>query len=185
MILGLVLSIDGTVHQGKGWCLKSVLYFFGAMAEYLNGYVSGTILACGAIEGVIVGLEELRRRQTNQLSREQGIQEGIRQENERLRQSIFLCPVWGTPASLFPTARKAAVFGIDSPQAGGKYEISLQLLAELVNGSVTFTEQDKEAITQWLAVHRAEGSDLPVLTDDVVRNEIRRGRSVENGTSHD
>ena len=41
VFIELVLSIDGTVRQGKGWCLESFLYSFSAMAEHLNGYVSG------------------------------------------------------------------------------------------------------------------------------------------------
>ena len=98
------------------------------------------------------------------------------EERERLLKSgvpTFLCPIWGTPATLLPTTRPAAIFVIDSQRAGGKYEISLQLLADIVNGTLRFTEQDREVVTQWLADQRAASIALPVLTANVVRNLIR------------
>ena len=87
VIVGVVLSIVGTVRQGKGWCLESLMYFLGAMAEYLNGPVSATILACGVIEGFIVGLTKILLRQTKQHALEEGIQQGIAMERERLRRA--------------------------------------------------------------------------------------------------
>ena len=76
VVLGMVLSIVSTVRQETGWCLESLLYFLSAMAEFLNGYVAASMLACGAIEGFIVGLAELRRKQTARQAREGGRQEG-------------------------------------------------------------------------------------------------------------
>ena len=110
--------------------------------------------------------------------------ERIRQE-ERERLFGFgaptYCPIWGTPARLLPTARAAAVFVIHSQRAGGKYEISLQLLTEIVTGSLTLGEQDREAVTQWLTDQRAAGVDLPMLTVEVMRNLIRPDWGAENG----
>jgi len=103
------------------------------------------------------------------------VEKATAKERERLLHSgvpAFLCPVWGTPATLLPTTRPAAVFVIDSKRAGGKYEISVQLLAEIVNGTLRFTEQDRETVTKWLADQRAADTALPVLTDKVVRNLI-------------
>lgn len=97
VVLGLVLSIDSTVQQGKGWCLESLLYFLGAMVEYLNGYVSGAILACGAIEGFAVGITKVLLRQTKEQALERGIQQGIQQgiemERERLRRAGIEVPL--------------------------------------------------------------------------------------------
>ncbi len=91
VIVGLVLSIGSTVQQGKGWCLESLLYFLGAIVEYLNSYVSGAILGCGAIEGFIVGITKVLLRQTKQQALEEGMergrQEGIQIERERLRRA--------------------------------------------------------------------------------------------------
>ena len=184
VVLGLVLAVVQTVQLEKCACLESIAYFLGALAEYLNRYVSGAILMCGATEGVIVGLNAIRtrqlveraRREERREAREEGIQEGIRMERERFRRdgaSIFRCPVWGTPATNFPTTRNAAVFGIDSPRAGGRYEISLSLFAELMNKSITLTEEEREAITGWLAHERSVSPGLPVLTSEVVRNHIQ------------
>ncbi|MDE0025108.1 MAG: hypothetical protein OXP69_11920 [Spirochaetaceae bacterium] len=105
-----------------------------------------------------------------------------REERERLFGSGVptFCPIWGTPAKVLPTARAAAVFVIDSQRAGGKYEISRQLLTEIVTGSLRLAEQDRDAVTQWLSDQRAAGVDLPVLTVEVMRNLIRPDWGSEN-----
>ncbi|MCY4482573.1 MAG: hypothetical protein OXC12_06835 [Spirochaetaceae bacterium] len=82
VVLGMVLSVVSTVRQETGWCLESLLYFLSTMAEFLNGYVAASILACGAIEGFIVGLAELRRKQSVRQAREQALEEG-RQEGRQ------------------------------------------------------------------------------------------------------
>ena len=155
--------------------VQRIVPVLDALAEYLNNYVSAAILACGAVEGVIMGLGEIRTQQKVAAACREASEEARRKERERLFRSgaPVQCPIWGTPATLFPTARAAAVFNIDSDRAGGKYEISLQLLAQIVNGSLTFTDQDKIAVTEWLAAQRAAGEDPPVLTDEVIRNTIR------------
>jgi hypothetical protein len=92
---GLVFSVVGTVQHGKGWCLASIVYFVSTLAEYLNGYVSGAILMCGSIEGVVVGITKVllrqERRQALEIGRQEGIQEGIQRgremERDRLRRA--------------------------------------------------------------------------------------------------
>ena len=143
---------------------QRIWYSIDALVEYLNGYVSGSLLMCGAVEGVAMGLGAIRTQQK--------VAEAVSEKRERQFGPAVptKCPILGTPAVLLAATRSAAVYRIDSPRAGGKYEISLQLLTEIVNGSVTFTDRDREAITGWIAIQRAGGVDLPVLTREVVRN---------------
>ena len=51
VVLGVVLAVVSTIELGECACLKSIAHFVGALAEYLNSYVSGAILMCGAVEG--------------------------------------------------------------------------------------------------------------------------------------
>ena len=170
----LVFATIGAVQLGKPlW--QSVWYGIGSLAEYLNSYVSGALLMCGAVEGVAMGLGAIRTQQK--------VAEAVSEKREQQFGPAVptKCPIWGTAAMMLAATRSAAVYRIDSSRAGGKYEISLQLLAEIVNGSITFTKRDRKAITGWLAVQRAGGVDIPVLTDEVARNHLRLNRSSEKG----
>jgi hypothetical protein len=197
VVVVILMSVGETDWECQ--CLSALGSFVDKLAEYLNSYVSGAILICGAIEGVLVGITKRLINQTRRQARKEGREEGIEEGREEgietgriaERERLFgsgvpvLCPVWGTPAMMFPPSRSAAVYGIDSPQAGGKYEISLQLMAELVNRSIVLTDAQKEAVTAWLADQKTAGRDIPVLTSEVVRNHIWRDRPSENGDSND
>ena len=95
--LGLVVSLVSTIRLGGCACLQSIEHFVGTLAEYLNSYVSGALLMCGAVEGVVVGLAELRRKQSVKQARvealEEGIQQGIEIERERLRRAGIEVPL--------------------------------------------------------------------------------------------
>ena len=142
------------------------------------------MVATEVLEVIVMLADALR--EIIQEKRQKRVQRIRREERERLLESgvpVFLCPIWKTPATLFPTTRAAAVFDSDSPRAGGRYEISLQLLSELVNGSLILAEKEREAVTEWLADERAAGREVPVLTGKVVRNLIRPYRGSETDDS--
>ena len=159
-----------TTHQETISCLDSLVFLVGELADYMNSYVSGALLICGAIEGAIVGLtsELIRQR------RREAVQE------ERKRWGIP-CPVFGTQAFMIPTTRPAAVYGIDSPDAGGRYEVTLQLMVLLESGQVRFSAEDREAIRKWLDDKRGEELEIPVLTWDEVQSH--HWGTQGNGTS--
>ena len=73
----MVETIQLGSPRGKALRTSSVL-----SREYLNGYVSGAILMCGAIEGVVMGLNEIRTRRkvaaARKEARREARQEGIR-----------------------------------------------------------------------------------------------------------
>ena len=174
ILAALVCATIGAVQLGKPlW--QSVWYGIGSLAEYLNSYVSGALLMCGAVEGVAMGLGAIRTQQK--------VAEAVSEKRERQFGAGVptKCPIWDTPAMLLATTQSAAVYRIDSQQAGGKYEISLQLLFQIVNGAIIFADQDRKAITVWLSVQRAAGVDIPVLTDEVVRDLVGRYSGSENG----
>ena len=165
MVLGVVLTVIETIQLERPFG-QSILHAVNEMVEYMNNYLSGAMLACGAVEGVGMGITKVLIRQR--------VAEAISEERERQFGPAIptKCPIWGTPAMMLATTSQTAVWRIDSSRAGGKYEISLQLLTELVNGTFVFTEQHREAIAAWLGVQRAAGIDIPLLTDEVLRNQI-------------
>ena len=78
VLWGLAISLKVFIGYDGTELLRNLLFqFIDNMYQYMNTYVSGTILACGALEGFIVGLAELRRRRSNQRSKEEGRQEAI------------------------------------------------------------------------------------------------------------
>ena len=89
VLVGLVVSVVRTIELGECACLKSIVHFIDALAEYLNSYVSGAVLMCGAAEGVIVGLAELRRKQSNQRVRQESLQEGRLEGRQEGRQETI------------------------------------------------------------------------------------------------
>ena len=81
-------SVVRAVQIGKCVCLDSIAYFVSAFAEYMNSYVSGAILMCGAVEGAIVGLNEIRTGQKVAATRTEASRE-VRQEG--IRKAIRTC----------------------------------------------------------------------------------------------
>lgn len=175
-VFGCVLAAIEADYQRpvEGWNWHTHM---NTLIDMLGGYsiaAAAAAMVTTEILEVMVMLADALREIIDD-KRKKRVERVRQEERERLLQSgvpAFLCPIWGTPATLFPTARPAAVFCIDSKQAGGKYEISLQLLAQIVNEALTFTEQDRETVTEWLANQRSAGVDLPVLDDKVVRDLI-------------
>ena len=177
---GVLLAVK-KANQGKpddGW---NWYEHVDAVVSVLGVYsiaAAATAMVATEILGVIVMLADTLREiiQDKRQKRYDRIREEARQEARReiLEQESavgsFLCPIWSTPSKLLPSSTSTAlVFTIDSPDAGGKYEITFQLLAEIMSRGVVLTEHDKEAINHWLAGQRDAGVDMPLLTDEVVR----------------
>ena len=81
-----------------------------------------------------------------------------------------VCPIWGSPATLLSTGRAVAAIRIDSPRAGGTYEITLQAEQILAPATSIVTNDDRVAITNWLKSQRSgDNENPPILTRDVIR----------------
>lgn len=181
--LGCVLAVIESDHlrPEDGWTWHTHM---DTLISKIGGYSIATaaaaMVATEVLEVFVLLADALR--EIIQEKRHKRFERIRQEERERLFGSGVptFCPIWGTPAKVVPTARAAAVFVIDSQRAGGKYEISRQLLTEFVTGSLRLAEQDRDAVTQWLSDQRAAGVDLPVLTVEVMRNLIRPDCGSEN-----
>ena len=187
--LGCVVAVIESDHKRPeaGWDWHTYMdTLIGMLGGYSIAAAAAAMVATEVLEVIVMLAEALKDfiDAKREKRHEQIRQEARQQERVRMLQSgmpFFGCPIWGTPATLFPTARPAAVFGINSERAGGKYEMSIQLLAEILTGSLTIRDQDRETVTQWLNDQRAAGVDIPVLTVEVVHNLVRPDQDlVEN-----
>ena len=85
------------------------------MADYLNSYVSGALLLCGAGEGVLVGLYKLMRDQTRRAALEKGREEGAREERERLRRAGVHIPPDNDESTVWVVSDGTAFRPVDEP----------------------------------------------------------------------
>ncbi len=85
------------------------------------------------------------------------------------------CPIWGTPASVELPYKKKIL--IDSPRAGGKYEISIHSRDQFEY----LNDQQKSHLTTMLVNRRIQVNEIPYISsDDVARAKTEENISVIN-----
>jgi len=78
------------------------------------------------------------------------------------------CPIWGTPATAFPTSRDGK--DVDSPRAGGRYFVSGTAVSMLPS----VDDAIKARLTTWLTEQRRLGSDCPEITNNTIDDANHR-----------
>ena len=85
-----------------------------------------------------------------------------------MTQPITACPIWGSEfgAKLGLLSRTNTVHVLDSPRAGGGYQIDYVLqLAQVPSMS----DKEKARLTTWLVDQRLQGNMQPHVTEEIIR----------------
>ena len=85
------------------------------------------------------------------------------------------CPIWNTPAALFPCNRDGSV--IDSPRAGGRYFVSGTAKTILQNPE-DHGELLQIRLTTWLVEQRGLGNDCPEILSGRIADARQRPASL-------
>lgn len=79
------------------------------------------------------------------------------------------CAIWKNEAEV---EHGDLVFEFDSPMAGGKYQISDQFASAVLR--ISFTDEQKSKLTDWLIEQREKGVEMPYVDMDVLQNAQAR-----------
>ena len=90
-----------------------------------------------------------------------------------MTQAIGTCPIWGSEfrAELGPNVQIDKVHVLDSPRAGGGYQIDRDLLPAQVP---SMSGKEKARLTTWLVDQRLQGNRHPQVTREVIELAINK-----------
>ena len=79
------------------------------------------------------------------------------------------CPIWGDNVTVWATELSGAgVRRLESPRAGGKYEITVQAMTQLAG--LCLTDAHRQLLTDWLNAQRAADPEtVPLLEMPTIR----------------
>ncbi len=83
------------------------------------------------------------------------------------------CPIWDTSAKMIPILGRFHPI-IDSPRAGGRYDIEEWALVSMKLNSQQLDDATKAHLTSWLIEQRDQGVEYPLITLDTIEYAKQR-----------